>query len=131
MKIYLDFDGTVTIHKYPDIGIYNEGCFEVVRKLQDAGHEIILNTYRANCNDGTLEEAIEYLKNADQILPILKVEKLKVKPIPWDWKVFKQKQLIFIDDICPGSPLRKAERSEYMVVDWERIDKEFSEHGIY
>lgn len=131
MKIYLDFDGTITIHKYPDIGILNSGCFEVIRKLQDAGHEVILNTYRANCDDNSLEEAIEFLKNEPKILPILKVEKQKVRPIPWNWKVFKEKDLIFIDDICEGSPLRPEEKSEWEVVDWEGIDREFQENGIY
>ena len=46
MNIFLDFDGTVVEHKYPAIGKYNQGAFDVVKKLIDAGHNIILNTYR-------------------------------------------------------------------------------------
>jgi len=71
MKIYLDFDGTVVEHEYPEIGKYNKGAFKVIKKLQDAGHEIILNTYRADCNDGTLEAAKAYLDQATSIDPIL------------------------------------------------------------
>ena len=57
MNIYLDFDGTVVEHDYPEIGKLNPGALEVIKKLQDAGHTIILNTMRVEFNDGTLEEA--------------------------------------------------------------------------
>lgn len=57
MKIYLDFDGTVVEHAYPRIGRDNFGCVEIIRRLQDAGHEIVLNTYRADCANGSLEAA--------------------------------------------------------------------------
>ena len=43
-KIYLDFDGTCVEHRYPEIGKYNFGAIEVIEKLQQAGHNIILNT---------------------------------------------------------------------------------------
>ncbi len=131
MKIYLDFDGTVVEHEYPKIGKYNEGAFEVIKKLQDAGHEIILNTYRADCNDGTLEKARAYLEQADEIDSILKYEKKKIEPHPWDWEYFKENDLIFIDDICKNSPLKMVRSSMYGIVDWKSIDKEFKEHGIY
>jgi len=131
MKIYLDFDGTVVEHAYPKIGKYNKGAFEVIRKLQDAGHEIILNTYRADCNDGTLEKARTYLDQATLIDPILKFEKKKIEPHPWDWNYFKANDLIFIDDICKNSPLMAIQSSTYEIVDWESLDKEFEEQGIY
>jgi hypothetical protein len=63
MKIYLDFDGTVVEHEWPKIGRCNYGCFEVIKKLQDAGHEIILNTSRAESYDKTLNEALEYIND--------------------------------------------------------------------
>ncbi|MFK8010276.1 MAG: hypothetical protein AB8H03_28235 [Saprospiraceae bacterium] len=134
MKIYLDFDGTVVEHQYPDIGIYNEGCFEVIKRLQQAGHRIILNTYRANLKDGTLQAAIAYLnlsaaENGFKIIEAF--ENKKLEPHPWDWNYFKTNDLIYIDDICKNIPLKPAIEAEYPIVDWEKLDKEFEEKGIY
>lgn len=130
MKIYLDFDGTVVEHEYPRIGKYNTGCFEVLKKLEKAGHQIILNTYRADCNDGTLLEAINYIKT-NSLVTIHSVEPKKIMPIPWDWEFFKLKNLIFIDDICRGVPLKREKNSRNEIVDWKAIDKEFYTKGIY
>jgi hypothetical protein len=62
MYIILDFDGTVVEHKYPKIGRANPGAIGTILKLQKAGHRIILNTYRADCENGTLNHAIDYLR---------------------------------------------------------------------
>ncbi len=131
MTIYLDFDGTVVEHRYPDIGNLVAGSFMVIRKLQKAGHEIILNTYRADCFDGTLEEAIEYLNNSGEIEPITQFEKQKIDPPPWNWDTHKSYEAIFIDDICSGIPMDFIEATISEVVDWFAIDKEFTENGIY
>jgi len=134
MKIYLDFDGTVVEHQYPNIGVYNEGCFEVIQKLQKARHRIILNTYRANLKDGTLQAAITYLNFwalENDLIVIEEFERIKLEPHPWDWNYFKTNDLIYIDDICEGIPLRPAKEAEYPMVDWKKLDKEFEEKGIY
>ena len=134
MKIYLDFDGTVVEHQYPNIGIYNEGCFEVIKKLQKAGHRIILNTYRANLENGTLEAAINYLNFwaiEKGFVVIEEFEKVKLEPHPWDWNYFKTNDLIYIDDICIRIPLKPATEAKYPIVDWEKLDQEFEEEGIY
>lgn len=134
MKIYLDFDGTVVEHQYPNIGMYNIGCFEVIKKLQNAGHHIILNTYRANCNDGTLELALNYLFEAaskNNFTVISDFEKKKIEPYPWNWDFFKKYNLIFIDDICANIPLKPPTNAEYPIVDWKKLDREFEEQGIY
>lgn len=134
MKIYLDFDGTVVEHKYPNIGIYNEGCFDVIKKLQKAGHRIILNSYRANLKNGTLEAAIAYLNLGaveNDFIIIEEFEKVKIEPHPWDWNYFKTNDLIYIDDICIRIPLKPAIDAKYPIVDWEKLDKEFEEEGIY
>ncbi|MEN9968378.1 MAG: hypothetical protein RIR94_552, partial [Bacteroidota bacterium] len=44
MTIYLDFDGTVVEHAYPQIGAPNPHALRVIGKLQAAGHQFILNT---------------------------------------------------------------------------------------
>ncbi len=130
-KIYLDFDGTVVEHQYPRIGKYNSEAFKVIAKLQTAGHEIILNTYRADLKDETLKEAIIYLNKAEEIETISQIERKKIDPLPWDWKRQHETKTIFIDDICKGSPLKFSSTAPYDIVDWEKLDEEFLREGIY
>lgn len=131
MIIYLDFDGTVVVHKYPDIGDYNQECFEVIKKLHDAGHEIVLNTYRANCNDETLVHAVSFLKEVNLFPYIERAVNKKIYPTSWEWEQHLQKKIIFLDDICEGIPLKEIDEGKYKVVDWISIDKEFVKHGLY
>ena len=59
MYIGIDFDGTMVTHKYPEIGEPLDYAIEVVQKLIDAGHKIIIWT----CRDGKFEkEAKQFLK---------------------------------------------------------------------
>lgn len=141
MKIYLDFDGTVVDHEYPRIGEYNNGCFEIIKKLQDAGHEIILNTYRADCDNGTLENAIDFIneskkyfvdKSTDNTLkPLDGVERYKIHPTVWDWNKMLSENIMFIDDITPNMPLINSSVRREWRVDWNVLDKEFIEHNMY
>lgn len=144
MKIYLDFDGTVVEHTYPQIGRYNAGCLEVLKKLQEAGHEIILNTMRVEFNNGTLEKAIDWFSTAHTFLLDksetpkatfdVKLEghtQTKLSPSNWDWQLHNETSCIYIDDICQGIPLKRAIESNGLMVDWVRLDIEFQENGIY
>lgn len=131
MIIYLDFDGTVVEHQYPSIGKYNVGCLEVIEKLHIAGHTIILNTYRANCKNGTLEEAIAYLKLKKLYPYIQKVEAEKIDPFVWNWKTHLKEKTIFLDDICEKIPTKPTDTAEYEIVDWQQIDEEFRAWGTY
>jgi len=143
MIIYLDFDGTVVEHQYPKMGRCNFGCFEVMKKLQDAGHEIILNTYRADIGDGTLEEALSlindrcnvYIKDRSQrdtfdLLPITATER-KIYPAPWHLEQARQTQTLFIDDIAHGMPLKPAVMTKGRMVDWDEVDKQLEQNGFY
>jgi hypothetical protein len=142
MKIYLDFDGTVVEHKYPEMGRCNFGCMEVIKKLQDAGHTIILNTYRADCNDGSLDKALSLLNDHSYHLFVDKNNELGLKPItecteskitPWDWNWNRHLAVneIFIDDIAPGIPLKPCVMISGMMVDWDELDRQFIKHGLY
>lgn len=140
MKIYLDFDGTVVEHQYPKMGRCNYGCVEIIKKLQDAGHEIILNTYRADCNDGSLEKAIGLLEDAwmitkekDTEFDLKPIAHLKEKrhPMSFDIPYFKEIGVFFIDDQCEGTPLKKAVMSDGWMVDWDALDKILKEAGMY
>jgi hypothetical protein len=111
----------------------NEGCIEVVEKLREAGHEIVLNTYRADLNDGTLEEAHGFLKEIG-IFPIDKLiptNERKVKSPPWDLEKFIEDQILFIDDDTENIPLRPCFESHLLMVDWLELDKQFRERGVY
>lgn len=134
MTIYLDFDGTIVEHNYPEIGEYNEGCFKVIKKLQTAGHEIILNTIRSGMRNGTLEEALYYLKkNRHHLLnPLTECTIFKMPPEEWNWSSMKESGDIYIDDIAPGIHLKKAHKvADSKMVDWKKVDEDFIKNGIY
>lgn len=134
MTIYLDFDGTVVEHNYPELGAYNEGCFEVVSKLQIAGYQFILNTYRANVQDGTLEEALYFLKKHRHRLynPIIEATIHKISPPSWNEEELFNTDIIFIDDLSVGIPLRDTvELSNSKMIDWMKLDSIFKKYGLY
>jgi len=62
LLIAVDFDGTIVENKYPKIGKEQLFAFSTLKKLQNAGHRLILWTVR---NGKTLEEAIDYCKKND------------------------------------------------------------------
>lgn len=130
MKIYLDFDGTVVEHRFPKIGKYNDGAIEVIKKLQGANHQIVLNTYRADVGDESLNEAIRHLNKLD--VNSFLVQPSKIHPISFDMEFFKAKGYMFIDDQCPGTPLKDAEMTTFgLMVDWFELDKILTKHNIY
>lgn len=137
MKIYLDFDGTVVEHEYPAIGPCNQGCFEIIDKLHRAGHEIVLNTMRVEFDNGTLKEAAEFinqsilnLKNNTQTYSFPNTDH-KYEPTVWDWDLHFNSGRIFIDDVCEGIPLKNGLSSSRQMVDWDKLDLEFKQHGLY
>lgn len=132
MKIYLDFDGTVVEHDYPRIGEPNPMAIEVITKLKNAGHEIILNTYRANLNKKLLLDSAKYLNElvfteGDGI----KMLDSKIEPERFDWENILDKDVLFIDDIAPSIPLRPQNKVVGKMVDWVELDYQFLENGLY
>lgn len=143
MKIYLDFDGTVVEHTYPTIGRCNFGCFEVIKKLQDAGHEIILNTMRVELNDGTFEKSLKHLSNGWMMIKdkskrdsfemkeITDYTKSKIHPHRWDLENSIKIGEMYIDDIATDIPLKDAVMTNGKMVDWDELDRQFIEYKIY
>lgn len=119
--VYLDFDGTVVEHKYPDIGQYNDGCKEVIDLLRQRGYKIILNTLRANLDIVKLEESISYLKNKN--IKIDGYTKEKIIP-PYFWNLETNQLKIFIDDIIKNIPLKEN------MVDWYKVKKDLENYQI-
>lgn len=48
MRIAIDFDGTVSEHRFPDLGRPVPGAFEWMKKWQEAGAKLILWTMRSD-----------------------------------------------------------------------------------
>ena len=130
MNIYLDFDGTVVEHDYPEIGKLNPGALEVIKKLQDAGHTIILNTMRVEFNDGTLEEAIDFINLNREVTGINISRYTENKIHPRNWNSDKIENEIYIDDIAANIPLIKASMVNGYMVDWIKIESQLMAKGL-
>ncbi len=133
MRIFLDFDGTCVEHEYPKIGRPNFGCIEVIKKLQDAGHEIILNTYRVECSEAQLIDALTWFNNAYMFIkdrsqretfelqPIAQFTKAKIQPWPWNLDEAILNGELYIDDYAQGIPLKPACMVPGNMVDWDEL----------
>lgn len=137
MTVYLDFDGTVVEHQYPQIGRCNFGGYKVIKALQEAGYEIILNTYRADLSKEALDKALDYVNRLwgmvegdfeTNLTPIAATNK-KLHPQEWDMQTFMQTEIIYIDDSSQKSPLKPAVMSAGYMVDWAKIEFELKQFG--
>ena len=131
MKIYLDFDGTVVEHAYPNMGEPNPMALEVIKKLKDAGHDIILNTYRANLDKKLLQDSIDYLNQKVFTDNNVKFVDSKIDPWTFDWDRITTNDVLFIDDIAQFIPLRPQVKIPGSMVDWVELDYQLQENGLY
>lgn len=116
MTVAIDFDGTIVTHEYPKVGqpIYN--CIKVLKRLNDAGINIILYTMR---HGDTLREALNYLETNE-----IKLWGVNENPEQSNWsesrKVYAN---IYIDDAALGVPLViDKEISSRPYVDWVAVE---------
>ncbi len=110
MKICLDFDGTMVLHRFPDIGEEVPGAVQTVKDLIAAGHEVILNTYRAEIGLGPLHGAMAWMKSKG-------IEKFFFVQAKIYSPVFgKFGQDYFIDDQPSDAPLLESGAVEWSVV---------------
>ena len=130
MNIFLDFDGTVVEHDYPEIGKLNPYALEVIKKLQDAGHTIILNTMRVEFNDGTLEEAIDFINLNREVTGINISRYTENKIHPRNWDSDKIENDLYIDDIAANIPLIRASMVNGLMVDWVKIESRLIARGL-
>jgi len=131
MTIYLDFDGTVVEHHYPALGAPNPHALRVIAKLQAIGHQVILNTYRADLNDGSLEESMAYLNASGEIEAITELLEAKVNPPRFDLDEALRLDELYIDDISEGTPMRANKVLEYgLMVDWVELERLLIAAGI-
>ncbi len=131
MKVYLDFDGTVVEHNYPKIGAYNPLSMEVVKKLQNAGHEIVLNTFRVEFRNHSEQEALDYVNKDGFKLKKIRCTSFKIIPEHYNIKKAIDRNVLFIDDASIGTPLIDSISTKGKMVDWVFLDKEFKKYGLY
>lgn len=133
MKIYLDFDGTVVEHYFPEIGAENPNAIQVIARLQSAGHDIVLNTYRADIDQKHVQEALDYIHSFEEIQqPIEKYLPEKLEPRSFDLEVAKECNQLYLDDIAEGIPMRRNIVLEFgMMVDWIALEKILEEAGLF
>jgi hydroxymethylpyrimidine pyrophosphatase-like HAD family hydrolase len=97
MIIAVDFDGTCVTHKYPEIG-EEIGAVEVLKKLSEQGHKLILWTMRS---EQALEEAAAWFHRNE--IPLFGINQ-NPEQVTWTRspKVYAH---MYIDDAAFGAPL--------------------------
>ncbi|MBX7172336.1 MAG: HAD hydrolase family protein [Pyrinomonadaceae bacterium] len=130
MNIYLDFDGTIVEHDYPRIGKLNPNSLEIIKKLQETGHTVILNTMRIEFEDDSMQEALDFINRNETVSGINISQKTEHKVFPKKWNLDKIENDLYIDDIAPNIPLINATEVEGLMVDWVKIEKQLTEKGI-
>ncbi len=125
MRIYLDFDGTVVEHHFPAIGAENPNSIKVISMLQLAGHDLVLNTYRADIDLSYVHEALNFLNSHPNLYkPIETFLPKKLDPKNFNLENAKACNQLYIDDVAKGIPMRRNEALEYgMMVDWIALEK--------
>ena len=114
LVIGIDFDGTIVKHKYPKMGEPIENCLEVIERLSEVGHKIVLYTMR---NGERLADAVEYLEHEGVELYGVNDNPTQKHWAPDSRKVFCH---VYIDDAALGCPLVHEGARPY--VDWYAVE---------
>lgn len=141
MTINVDFDGTCVTHSFPQIG-KSIGAVPVLKKLTDAGHQLILFTMRSNrvtfksvSEDITPDTKGRFLNDAiqwfiDNEIPLYAVQS---NPDQHNWTESpKSYAELMIDDSALGCPLIfDTTISPRPFVDWVKVDKMLTKMGLF
>lgn len=119
--IGIDFDGTIVEHEYPKIGAPIKGAIETMKKLQQAGHKIILWTMRSGKE---LQEAVDYLAHND-------IHPWGINKNPdQNWSTSPKAYChIYIDDAALGCPLEQVGDKRPMVY-WPYVQTYLKNKGL-
>jgi hypothetical protein len=113
LLIGLDFDGTVTSHAYPNIGIKAPQALVYLREWSKSAY-IILFTMRSGKE---LDEAVEYLRKEG-----VNLYGVNTNPTQQQWtKSPKAYCHMYIDDAAVGCPLTTIAGSDRPIVDWSVV----------
>ncbi len=125
MVIAIDFDGTCVTHEFPGIG-FEIGATPILRALDIAGHQLILNTMRSNTKQGSyLKDAEDWFKERN-----IKLYSSGINPTQRKWTSSKKCHAdLYIDDRALGVPLINGIHPR-PYVDWYSVRKYLVEKGI-
>ena len=149
--ICIDFDNTVCLDEWPYIGPVLPGAKEVLTKLKEAGHKLILYTQRSKKYPICCKELTEYckmlysndnMKSVDLLAPALNASPVEFDDIncnsEWERRTLDSSRKVFmdylIDDHVAGTERLEVEnlRGEICkIVDWFKIDRWCLEEGLY
>ena len=138
MDICIDFDGTCVTHEFPNVG-KDIGAAPVLKKLVEAGHNLILFTMRSSLKEGTAKKGSLGYDNPKKItlktdvlhdavrwfnknkLPLYGINS---NPNQKDWtaspKAYGQ---LYIDDAALGCPLiLDKDICKRPFVDWKSVE---------
>ena len=123
--IAVDFDGTMSTHNFPGVGIPLPLAVETVKELQELGHKIILFTARGSDENvydkNYLQDAIDWLAD-NGITPWAVNDNPEQKRWSNSGKVYAN---YYIDDTAIGTHI-----NEYGCVDWVVVRKELKKRGV-
>lgn len=134
--ICIDFDGTCVTHEFPRVG-KDIGAVPVLKKLVEAGHELILFTMRSpfegispvtkKIENGGYEDAVNWFKEND--IPLYAINE---NPSQGTWtsspKPYAQ---LYIDDAALGAPLiYDPEICLRPFMDWTKAEELLIEYGF-
>jgi hypothetical protein len=128
MIIAIDFDGTCVTHEFPNIG-KDINAANVLKKLVNAGHKLILFTMRSDSNENKyLTEAVNWFKEND-----IKLYGIQKNPQQLSWttspKAYAQ---LYIDDAALGCPLIYNDKfSKRPFVDWLKVEEILKEMSLF
>lgn len=131
---YLDFIGTIVeqqenLASKPRV---NFGYAEVLKKLLLAGHKIVVNSSVVYDISEYFHSAYKFMKrplNLNFELDTTNITFLNRKVTPSKFDLTQDE--IFLDDHALGIPLKSCCMSYGYMVDWDVLDKLFTENKIY
>lgn len=122
----VDFDGTCAGQDvYPQIGMEVPHCIDVLKRIQDAGHKIILSTMRSGA---ALEIAVKWLDQRG-----IKLFGINTNPTQRDWTDSPKPYVnVYIGDECLGCPLSyDPDVSLRPFVDWKKVESRLWKAGVF
>lgn len=130
MDVFLDFDGTVVEHKFPNRELTpNYRAIEVTKMLISNGHSIFLNTYRIDLSHtypNHMKDCVNYFFENDIMLSGIVTH--KIYPPKFDIDNFIKNNYLYIDDTSENTPMIFKNNS--FMVDWLSLEIIFKRKGI-
>lgn len=135
MIIAIDFDGTCVTHEFPKVG-KEIGAPEVLKKLVENGHQLVLWTMRSDRGSGTVDKNITdedpgiYPKYSNYLTQAVEWFKkhgiplygIQSNPTQREWTDSpKAYAHLYIDDSALGIPLKYESGESRPYVDWEKV----------